>query len=200
LYILLSGRLRAIKQEENNTLKVLGDVGAGEPVGEFAFFTEDSRMASVIAIRDSVVLQFNQTNYDNLVRHNPHLASHLIRFIIKRMKRNAFEQSKTSPPKNIAIIHLQTADKLTNYIHSNEFEFKKMDVAAEIHYFDKKDFGSHDDLFDKLEQHNGINIMACSADEHEWSNICMLYADLVIVAADFNANTELYPIEKELDL
>lgn len=75
-----------------------------------------------------------------------------------------------------------------------------MDVAAEIHYFDKKDFGSHDDLFDKLEQHKGINIMACSADEHEWSNICMLYADLVIVAADFNANTELYPIEKELDL
>ena len=38
LYILLSGRLRAIKQEEDKSLVVLGDIGPGEPVGEFAFF------------------------------------------------------------------------------------------------------------------------------------------------------------------
>jgi NTE family protein len=89
----------------------LGDIGAGEPVGEFAFFTKEDRMASVIAIRDSVVLRFNQKNYDQLVRHNPGLASMLIRFIIKRMKEMPSSKAKPVHPK---ILRLYTYNLQTN--------------------------------------------------------------------------------------
>lgn len=200
LYILLSGRLRAIKEDEDNFPTVLGDIGAGEPVGEFAFFTKEKRMASVIAIRDSVVLQFDQKNYNTLVRHNPSLASVLIRFIVKRMKRNAFEQSKTSPPKNIAIIHLQSADQLTGYTNLIETEFKKMDVSVEVHFIDFENFNNENEIFNQLDQHKGINILTCSAEHKEWSKKCILYADLVIVTTDFYASSDLHPLEKELEL
>ncbi|RYY81058.1 MAG: hypothetical protein EOO15_24840, partial [Chitinophagaceae bacterium] len=40
----------------------------------------------------------------------------------------------------------------------------------------------------------------CSEDHPEWSRQSLLYADLVVVATDFRADTGLYAIEKALDL
>jgi NTE family protein len=62
----LSGRLRAINQDKNNTL-VLGDIAEGEPVGEIALFTNEPRMAGVLAIRKSLVLEINRDLYHTLV-------------------------------------------------------------------------------------------------------------------------------------
>jgi NTE family protein len=75
-----------------------------------------------------------------------------------------------------------------------------MEVAAEIHTVDAKDFEDDSDLFNRLEQHEGINILACSADHKEWSEKCILYADLVIVSTDFYTSPDLHPLEIELEL
>jgi NTE family protein len=61
LYIVLSGRLRALHQIEHGQ-HVLGDIAAGEPVGELALFTKEPRSASVVAIRKSTVLQIDEAD------------------------------------------------------------------------------------------------------------------------------------------
>ncbi len=200
LYILLSGRLRAIKKEADESRVVLGDIGAGEPVGEFAFFTQEPRMASVLAIRDSVVLRFNEQSYQHLVRQNPEIATMLIQFIIKRLKRNAFETSRTSPPKNIAILSLQSEELLADYINEIKAEFDKMTIPAQIYSFDNQSEETQNNLFDTLEKFDGLNILTCNAQHKEWSKTCIIYADLVIVATDFYAKNDLYEIEQELGL
>lgn len=200
LYILISGRLRAIQQDDKGDLRVLGDIGAGEPVGEFAFFTDEPRMASIIAIRDSIVLQFNKASYEQLVKEKPQLATILVQFIIKRLKRNTFELSRTSPPKNIALIHLQDEDDLNEYTQAILQEFGKMDIPTKVYSFGARNIEDQNILFNNLEQHDGLNIMTCSAEHKEWSKRCIIYADLVIVASNFYAEPNLYPIEKELGL
>jgi predicted acylesterase/phospholipase RssA len=45
-----------------------------------------------------------------------------------------------------------------------------------------------------------MNILVCSEAHPEWSKQCLLYADLVIVATNFHADPELYPIEQLLEL
>ncbi|HAZ24144.1 MAG TPA: hypothetical protein DCY95_05395, partial [Algoriphagus sp.] len=112
LYIVLSGRLRAIKEDISGTL-ILGDIGEGEPVGEFALFTGEPRMASVLAIRKSVVLEFNQEEYLTLVAKNPSLANSLTGFVINRLRRNTFQKNQSTPPKNIALINLQADHDLS---------------------------------------------------------------------------------------
>lgn len=86
LYIVLRGRLRAVKEDANG-LQNLGDIGEGEPTGEFALFTNEPRMASVLAIRKTTVLGINKQEYLKLVAKNPAFAGMLTSFLIKRSAR-----------------------------------------------------------------------------------------------------------------
>jgi len=200
LFILISGRLRALKEENENEITVLGDIGEGEPVGEFAFFTDDPRMASVIAIRDSMVLKFDNNHYLDLVKQKPELASLLIKFIINRLQRNTFELSKTSPPKNIALINLKSAQNLEAYTTLIEEEFGNMKVPTRVHNLNAFALEDQKNVYKKLEQFDGLNIMICDSDHEDWSKRCLIYADLVIIATDFYASPELQDIEKEFNL
>src|SRR5687767_8950103 len=57
LYIVVSGRLRAILVKPDNSRQLLGDIVAGETVGEMAILSDDRRSATVFAARDSVVIR-----------------------------------------------------------------------------------------------------------------------------------------------
>lgn len=199
LYLVLSGRLRAIKEDKTGT-RILGDIGEGEPVGEFALFTGEPRMASVLAIRKSVVLEFDQEEYLSLVAKYPTFASSLTGFVINRLRRNTFQQNKSTPPKNIALVNLKADFDLTPWTVDMEKYFQDNRVPVQVYDYESQLEHADQAFFDSLEQHEGINILVCSEAEPEWSHQCMVYADLVILAVGFDQDPGLYSIEKELDL
>ena len=199
LYIVLSGRLRVIK-EDSNGIRILGDIGEGEPVGEFALFTGEPRMASVLAIRKSTVLELSQKDYLNLVALNPTLANSMTRFVIHRLRRNTFQQNQSTPPKNIALIKLQADQDLSPWTVDMEAFFLENQIPVQVFDHDSQKDLSDQEFFDSLEQYPGVNILLCSETHPNWSHQCLVYADLVILATDFQANPELYSIEKELNL
>lgn len=55
-------------------------------------------------------------------------------------------------------------------------------------------------MYDTLEEHTGLNFLVCSDADLEWSRQCIIYADLVVVATDFYADSKIYEIENHLDL
>ncbi|MDF2156701.1 patatin-like phospholipase family protein [Algoriphagus sp. CAU 1675] len=199
LYIVLSGRLRAILEDDKGT-RILGDIGEGEPVGEFALFTGEPRMASVLAIRKSVVLEFTQEEYLALVAANPSLATSLTQFVINRLRRNIFQKNQSTPPKNIALINLQPDFDLSPWTVDMEKYFRESHIPVQVYDFESQAEHADQAFFDSLEQHEGINILVCSETHPEWSHQCMVYADLVILATGFQEDSRLHPIEKELKL
>ncbi|MFN9956625.1 MAG: cyclic nucleotide-binding domain-containing protein, partial [bacterium] len=50
MYVVVSGRLRATREEDGET-RTVGDIGRGETVGEMALLTGDPRSATVHALR-----------------------------------------------------------------------------------------------------------------------------------------------------
>lgn len=199
LYIVLTGRLRAVVQDKNG-MHILGDIGEGEPVGEFAIFTNEPRMASVLAIRKTTVLEINKNEYLQLVSQNPAFASTLTSFLIRRLRRNMLEKHMSGTPKNIALIKLQPEQDLSPW--TDDIKKTLTGNGLPIRIFDHKsepEDPSHS-VFHTLEQHHSLNILVCSEDHPEWSKQCLIYADLVIVATDFRADPHLYPIEKRLNL
>lgn len=90
LYIVLSGRLRAVL-EDHHGIHILGYIGVGEPVGEYAMFTNEPRMASVLAIRKTMVPEITKETYFNIVSQNPAFASTLTRVLIKLINNNILE-------------------------------------------------------------------------------------------------------------
>ncbi len=199
LYIVLSGRLRALKQREQGQ-HVLGDIAAGEPVGELALFTKETRSASVVAIRKSTVLQIDEADYNDLVNQYPYFGFTLTQFVVNRLRRNAFQQKKGAPPKNIAVIKLQPDHDFAPWTDDIHRELGIMGTNVNVFYPDTQLHENPNTVFENMENSQGINILVCDDDHQTWAKQCLMYCDLVIVATEFDAPNSLYAIEEHLNI
>ena len=200
LYIVLSGRFRALATQNDNVLHALGDIGEGEPIGEFALFTSAPRSASVVAIRKSVVLELTEVEYLKLVSKKPEFSTLMARFVINRMRRNSLQQHLESSAKNIAVMNLQADRDITAYTSAIQLEFEALNVPIQVLDHDSHASWDTHDLYRALEDHEGLNFLVCSEADLHWSQQCAIYADLIVIATDFYAESELYEIEKRLGL
>jgi len=195
LYVVLSGRLRAINEDKSG-ITILGDIAEGEPVGELALFTDEPRMAAVLAIRKSMVLKISKAEYHTVVSKNPHFASALTKFVINRMRRNVLEQKVEAIPKNIVFIQLQEEYDLGPWINQIKNNLEELSIRPQVldRAFKKNDGSTP--VLELMESHKGVNLLVCSGKDSEWTKQCLLYADLIILASDFYAESNLYDIEK----
>lgn len=197
LYIVLSGRLRVF-HETANGIQVLGDVSVGEPVGELALFTKEPRIASVVAIRKSVVLKIEEADYNILAKQNPHFAHTLTQYIINRLRRNAFQQRMEAAPKNIAILKLQPELDISPWTDDVKQELVKMDIDTNVYSSTDQSSDNPDALFEDMENREGMNFLVCDEQDNDWSKLCIAYCDLILVVSDFYASAEIRSVEEQL--
>lgn len=177
-YVVLHGRLRALSNDENNQQKILGDIGAGEPVGEFAIFTQEPRMASVVAIRKSVVLEYDKPTYNKLIAETPELSNAIASHIIQRLRNNSFERQKRKPAENIAVICLDKEAPVQTICDSLKQELTKPNFEVNIHHKQVLNKAGQEKFFDYLDEKDDLSLLVCKPDELDWAKQCVLYADL----------------------
>lgn len=200
LYIVISGRFRALAQQHDGALHALGDIGEGEPIGEFALFMAEPRSASVVAIRKSIVLELKENQYLDIVSKHPEFSSKLTRFVVNRLRRNSLQQHLETSAKNIAVINLQSDNDITEYTEAVKKEFESLNVSIQILDHDSHSNLETQTMYDTLEEHKGLNFLVCSDADLNWSKQCIIYADLVVLATDFYAESDIQTIEKHLEL
>ena len=83
LYLVSTGRFYV--QLPNGL--VVAEIGAGEPVGELAFFSGGTRTADVRASRDSSVLALTREDYDRIVAQHPKIADGILAAVSGRLAR-----------------------------------------------------------------------------------------------------------------
>src|SRR3954451_15716604 len=79
LYLVISGRLRALRRNDEGETVALGDIARGETVGEIAFFTGEPRMATITAVRDSVLARFSSSVFRELLLAYPLFSMNITR-------------------------------------------------------------------------------------------------------------------------
>lgn len=201
LYIVISGRCRALAVQEDGKLHALGDIGPGEPIGEFALFLGEARSASVLAVRKSVVLQLSEKEYLDIVARYPRFSTQLTRFVVKRIRRNALQQHLQAPAKNIAVINLQSNQDISDYIDAVKARFESMQIPIQV--LDDLSPQSHlsqHEMYNSLEENQGLNFLVCNDRNLDWSRQCIIYADLIVLATDYDADPSLRDIELQLQL
>lgn len=85
-YIIISGRMQVLVNDASEVPRQVGEVSQGESVGEMGVFTGDPRSATIIASRDSELLQFSKEEFDEFTAKYPQLMQHLMRLLIKRLQ------------------------------------------------------------------------------------------------------------------
>ncbi len=199
LFIVLSGRCRAILEREGS-FQILGDVSEGELIGEYGLFTGEARTSSVCAIRPSVLLEVNEDTYLKIVGHQPQFANQLTSILLKRLERNNLQKHLQTKPKNIAVLNLQADNDIGGWISNIKVQFETTHTTFNIYDYNFQQSNETNKIFENLEENEGLNFLVCSEVSQEWSKQCLIYSDLVILAVDFYADSDIYNIENLLNL
>jgi lysophospholipid hydrolase len=88
IYIVLNGRLRAVlnNEDDDSEMKVVGEYGQGESVGELEVMTETCRSATLHAIRDTELAKFPKTLFNSLAKEHAGITIKISKIIASRMR------------------------------------------------------------------------------------------------------------------
>ncbi|KAI9660101.1 MAG: phosphatidylcholine and lysophosphatidylcholine phospholipase [Bathelium mastoideum] len=87
IYIVLNGRLRAIQEGPNETVKVTGEYGQGDSVGELEVLTETARSSTLHAIRDTEMARLPRTLFNSLAMEHPGITMKISKIIASKMRK-----------------------------------------------------------------------------------------------------------------
>jgi len=87
IYILKKGKLQAFQVNAQDQKIILGEINPGEFVGEMAYFNSEPRVASVIALENSELVEIPLTSFDRVIYQKPAWAMKLIETLSKRLKK-----------------------------------------------------------------------------------------------------------------
>jgi len=86
LYLSISGRLRAYIRDEDGHERMVREMARGQIIGEMALYTDEPRSATVVAIRDSVLVKLDKPAFQQLIARSPQLSVALTRQLIRRLQ------------------------------------------------------------------------------------------------------------------
>lgn len=101
LFFVLSGRFTVLAGD-----KPIAEIGSGEPIGEIAFFGGGTRSASVVAARESEILQLSRDAYEAALDREPVLSTAIIAALARRLRRatSSVQIMRPRPPQIIGIV------------------------------------------------------------------------------------------------
>jgi len=104
LYIVLYG---AFEVRPKGSSFPIAQIRAGEIIGEIGFFAGTPRSATVKAIRDSMVLEFNRKSYEKVVRHSHSIQEVMLMALARRLNTTISKLAPREKPflaRTIAVV------------------------------------------------------------------------------------------------
>jgi len=215
MYLLVQGRLRAIAPDDNRT--VIGEIEAGETVGELGLLSDEPRIATVKAIRDSYLIRIDRGDYDFLAKTHPHISTNIAQIVIKRQQAMLKQQ------------RVKRAESITYALIPLDNKVDTLDLAEQLQTY-MKDFGTTKALdstgFDKAYGYNGASNLP---DDHpisiivdgwmyqfesdnryvlyiadpsmtEWTQRCIEASDRILLVGYGKGSPDLTAIEKVIQI
>ncbi len=103
MYISVSGRLRAYVEDDDGESHLVREMARGQVIGEMALYTDAPRSATVVAIRDSVVVRLGKAQFQRLLLSSASASVALTRQIIQRLQ-NVQTRSELARPVTMALV------------------------------------------------------------------------------------------------
>ena len=86
MYLLVSGRLRTYIASDDGPARMVREVSRGQIVGEMSLYTDEPRSATLVAIRDSVLVRLSKAEFKRLLSISAQVSIALTRQIIRRLQ------------------------------------------------------------------------------------------------------------------
>lgn len=200
LYLVMNGRLRSIKNINKKNEIILGEISPGELIGEFALLTGGLRAASVIAVRDSVLLKLEKSTFLIFVEQHPLQFFNIAKESILRLL------NPVKPKKNtITTIAVMPAGQGNVHRDFTLVLSNELAKVAPTLLLNRSTPGVP--VEDELslanwlsEQENNFRYIVYECDETDsaWTKLCLRQADQIISVAQARAAPRLNKIEEDI--
>lgn len=104
MYLVVSGRLRAYIADADGAERPVREMGRGQVVGEMALYTDEPRSATVVAIRDSVLVRLGRTGFEQLLGRSAQLSIAMTRQLIARLRQTQARSTPMARPAAVALL------------------------------------------------------------------------------------------------
>jgi NTE family protein len=202
MYLSVSGRLRAYVREDDGTQRMVREMARGQIIGEMALFTDEPRSATVVAIRDSVLVRLDKPAFERLVATSPSVARALTRQAIDRL-RTEHRPSAYAAPATIGVLPISAGVDAPAFARALAAALARHgrvavvdaaalhDTAAALHQ------GAHDTALrlDEIEAAHDFVLLVGDDHPSAWTRLCTRQCDEFLLVADAAAPPLLHAVE-----
>lgn len=103
MYISVSGRLRAYVRDDDGVERMVREMARGQVIGEMSLYMDSPRTATVVAIRDSVLVRLDKADFHQLLASSAQVSVALTRQLIVRLQ-NTQSRSELARPVTMALL------------------------------------------------------------------------------------------------
>lgn len=114
MYLSISGRLRASVRDQDGQERMVREMSRGEIIGEMSLYVDEPRSATVVAIRDSVLVRLAKAEFTKLLASSAQVSIALTRRIIKRLA-SAGTRPVIPPPVTMAMLPITSGLDATDF-------------------------------------------------------------------------------------
>lgn len=209
VYFILSGRLHAFSETESGARKILGEIGRGETIGELALFTGEPRSATVVAVRDTLLVKVTRAMIERTILQHPEIEMSMMRAVIRRFRQRERERQAPLVPVKICILPITSGPDAAGFARSLRNAqaaeagpvavVTKDDVASHFGAQDQAPGKRNDALagyIDDIEARNRAVYLAADGGDTAWSRFCLRHADEVLLLANAGRDPGLSAVER----
>jgi predicted acylesterase/phospholipase RssA/CRP-like cAMP-binding protein len=213
LYALVSGRLRVFAEQPDGSQATVGEISAGEVVGEMALLSDDPHSATVKAIRDSQLLEIGRDDFESLGRDEPTVTLAVARLMVARLRRSIHRRSGVGRVGSLAIVPVAGRPLLEGFAHQLEQALKRggsvsaVSVAAVESELGRDHLaaapGSAEDLalvawLNRRETNHDMVVYVADPHLSPWTQRCLRQADRVLLVTEAGGSLSVGEIESGL--
>jgi len=215
LYVVVNGRFNAVLADHQGNVRVLGKIEKGEIIGELSVITTEPRSASLYALRDSTLIRYSQSAFQQLIEKYPAILLKTTQRLISRFKqRESGAQNSDGNIQNIALLahHHDTplrefSESLAQALsaHGNLLYLNRDRLTELLELPDIADIAPETPQGLRLqlwleEQEAKYRFILLEADgsDSPWTQRCLRQADRIVWVARSSEAPSLNPLEKQV--
>ena len=204
IFIVVSGRFEVRLERQCFPLV---EIGVGQPIGEIAFFAGGLRTASVMAIRDSVVLAFDRASFKEVTRRVPTVYDRLLASLARRLAdttTRATGCTRLPAARTVALIAAGYTAIPQQFLHRLRSTFERLGKCLFLTHADFQerfpsvalDDATATNWLNVVESEYELILYLGDAKLTEWTQKAIRQADQLILVAHGKAADGLNPVEE----
>jgi NTE family protein len=209
-YLTISGRLRVYVNGEDGATRMVRELSRGEVIGEMSLYTGEARSATVVAVRDSVLVKLGQQHFEAMLLHHPQVSLTFTRQMIRRLQTEN-ERHRVAAPVTIGLLPISDGVALVEFGRSLEAQLARFGRACVVDatWLDRalgtpgvtlRDDADADHsislALDRLEAKHDFVLLLADGEPNPWTRRCIRNSDEMLLVATADSPPALHPTEQ----